>query len=72
MTATSITMPALGVLAIVLMNEIPPAIGAAVVPVTILVVLIPLFWISSRIFAAGPKDYLQSEMARDLSEQNGS
>jgi hypothetical protein len=71
-TATSIMMPALGVLAIVLMNEIPPAIGAAVVPVTILVVLIPLFWISSRIFAASPKDYLQSEKARDISEQNGS
>lgn len=65
-------IPALGVLAIVLMNEVPPAIGAAVVPVTILVVLIPLFWISSRIFAASPKDYLPSETARDLSEQNGS
>jgi hypothetical protein len=71
-TATSITMPALGVLAVVLMNEVHPAIGAAVGPVTILVVLIPLFWLSSRIFAASPKDYLRSHMTREVSEQNGS
>lgn len=64
-TATSITIPALGVLAVVLMNEVPPAIGAAVVPGTILVVLIPLFWLSSRIFAESPTGYLQSHIRCD-------
>ena len=70
-TATSITIPALGVLAVVLINEVPPAIGAAVVPVTILVVLIPLFWLSSRIFAASPTDYLQSHISCIAPEDDG-
>jgi hypothetical protein len=70
-TATSITIPALGVLAVVLMNEVPPAIGAAVVPGTILVVLIPLFWLSSRIFAASPTGYLQSHIRCDTSKGDG-
>lgn len=71
-TATSISMPALVVVAIVLRHEVHPAIGAAIGPVTILAVLIPLFWFSSRIFAASPTDYLQSHRTREVSEQNGS
>jgi len=70
-TATSITVPVLAVLAVVLMNEVHPAIAAAVVPVTILVVTIPLSWLSSRIFAAGPTDYLQSHIRCDPSEYGG-
>ena len=70
-TATSIAVPVLAVLAVVLMNEAHPAIAAAVVPITILVVTIPLSWLSSRIFAAGPTDYLQSHIRCDPSKYDG-
>ena len=70
-TATSITMPALGILAVILKDEVHPAIGAAVLPGTILGVLVPLFWLSSRIFAASPTDYLQSHICCIASEDDG-
>ncbi len=69
-TATSISIPALAVLAVVLRNELPPAVGMAVLPVTLLVVLIPLFWLSSRIFATSPVAYLRPRITCQTSEDD--
>ncbi|MEZ6127547.1 MAG: hypothetical protein R3C59_02625 [Planctomycetaceae bacterium] len=56
--ATSLTALVLPILAWLLMNPLPPTLSVLLVPATILVVVIPCVWISTRIFASGPKDYL--------------
>ena len=64
-TATSLTLPALVVLAFVLQNEVHAAVGVIILPGTILFVLVPLFWLSSRIFATSPMDYLDAHTSVD-------
>lgn len=66
--ATSLSIPVLALLASVLMFEIPMADGAArlfsflLVAVPIILVLVPLFYLSGRIFANGPREYLAAQI----------
>lgn len=68
-TATSLTLPALAVLAVVLQKEVHVAVGALIVPGTMFFVLVPLFWLSSRIFATSPMDYLEAHTTGDTPDE---
>ncbi len=58
--ATSLTALVLPILAVLLMNPLPPILSVLFVPGTIFVVVVPCIWISSRIFASGPREYLMA------------
>ena len=74
--ATSLSIPVLALLAGVLMYEFPVNGGAAMliplllVAVPIVLVLLPLFYLSGKIFANGPREYLAAQIPLTADELN--